>query len=98
MTTPDDIDLTPPVEELEQDTIKYLVENFNRIKEILVSTIASIPSLPTGVSGQFISADVPLFTITVTDGIVTAIVSIGTPGQWLFNDADQSGQYLTAGF
>ena len=42
-----------------------------------------------------------LNTVTIEDGRITAWTQTtpsGTPGQWLFNDADQSGQYLTVGF
>jgi hypothetical protein len=40
-----------------------------------------------------------LFWISDTvDGSYRVDAPPGTPGQWLFNDADQSGQYLTVGF
>lgn len=36
-TTTDDIDLTPPENTLDRQTIRYLHENFSRIKELLDS-------------------------------------------------------------
>jgi hypothetical protein len=42
-----------------------------------------------------------LNTVTIADGLVTNWTQVGpsgTPGEWQFNDAVNSGQYLTIGF
>jgi hypothetical protein len=42
-----------------------------------------------------------LNTVTIVDGLITNWTQAGpsgTPGEWQFNDAVNSGQYLTIGF
>lgn len=62
-----EIDLTPPADELKQQTIRYLVENFERIQRIIAVLDAG-----QGITDTFTTADAK--TVTVVDGIVTSIV------------------------
>lgn len=62
-----EIDLTPPENTLDRQTIRYLIENFDRIKRIIVALDAG-----QGVSGTFTTADAK--TVTVVDGVITEIV------------------------
>lgn len=67
MATSDDIDLTPPENTLDRQTVRYLHENFSRIQALLAALDAG-----KGISGTFTTADAK--TVTVVDGIITGIV------------------------
>lgn len=67
MATSNAIDLTPPENTLDRQTVRYLHENFSRIQTLLAALDAG-----KGVSGTFTTADAK--TVTVVDGIITGIV------------------------
>lgn len=67
MTTAADIDLTPPENTLDRQTVRYLHENFSRIKLLL-----DVLTDGAGVNGTFTTTDGK--TVTVVNGIITEIV------------------------
>jgi len=62
-----DIDSTPPERPLDPEVVRFLHENFSRIRDL-----TAVLDAGQSVSGSFTTADAK--TITVVDGIVTSIV------------------------
>ena len=66
MTTSVDIDLTPPRDTLTAHEQRWLVENFERVKDII-----SVLDAALGVNGSFVSGGK---TYTIVNGVITSIV------------------------
>lgn len=62
------------------EKIQEIIDVVNALSTSTAATDATVAALSavvnagTGISGTFVSADTPALTVTITDGIITAIV------------------------